>query len=37
MSNDEDDDDEAEDYTVYECPGLAPVSSLLHKENTRNI
>lgn len=26
ISNDEDDDDEAEDYTVYECPGLAPVS-----------
>jgi hypothetical protein len=26
LSNDEEDDDEAEDYTVYECPGLAPVS-----------
>ena len=28
MSNDEDDDDEVEDYTVYECPGLAPTGDM---------
>ena len=28
VSNDDEDEDENEDYTVYECPGLAPVSFL---------
>ncbi|CAB4039994.1 Neural proliferation differentiation and control 1, partial [Paramuricea clavata] len=28
LSNDEEDEAEAEDYTVYECPGLAPTGDM---------
>lgn len=36
MSNDDEDEDDIDDYTVYECPGLAPVCCAISTENQLN-